>query len=94
MYQTKRAELVHSIKVANMCMGVGMLLTIVPTGLALVSIVISGDDTFWNRLISLGWAFFVTALLLPIGMALLFFGFGKMAALKRALKQLDEKDDE
>jgi hypothetical protein len=93
MAEQDKDALTKSVKFANMLMGVGMLLTIVPTGLAAVSIIISGDASFWSRLASLGWAFFVTALLLPIGLALLFFGFGKMAALKRALKALDEADD-
>lgn len=93
MSEQNKETLNKSVKVANMLMGVGMLMTIVPMGLTLVSMVISGDEAFWHKLASLGWAFFVTALLLPIGLGLLFFGFGKMAALKRTLKSLDEADD-
>jgi len=94
MAETNKEALQASLKTANMLMGVGMLLSIVPTGLTLVSIVISGDEAFWSRLASLGWSFFVTALLLPVGMALLFFGFGKLAATKRTLKALDEADED
>lgn len=87
-------EIQKGLKLANMLMGVGMLLTTVPVGFTLVSIVISGDASFFERMASLGWAFFVTLFLLPLGLALLFFGFGKMAVLKRSLKELDDKDDE
>lgn len=94
MAEDSKEGMLKGIKLANMLMGVGMLLTIVPLGLTAVSMVISGDEMFFHRLASLGWAFFVTLLLLPLGLALLFFGFGKMAALKRAMKALDEADDE
>lgn len=94
MSGVKKEALQKSLKMANTLMGIGVLLCIVPTGLTLVSIMVSGDESFWVRLASLGWAFFVMALLLPVGMALLFWGFGKLAATKRALKGLDEAEDD
>jgi hypothetical protein len=93
MAEQSKDELNKSLKMANMLMGVGMLMTVVPMGLALVSIIISGDEAFWQKLVSLGWSFFVTALLLPVGLALLVFGFGKMVAVNRTLKSLDDADE-
>lgn len=79
---------------ANMIMGIGVLLTVVPLGLAIVNLLIVDDGSVWQALASLGWAFVICVCLLPIGLVSFAMGLSGYMAAKRALKEADESDDE
>jgi hypothetical protein len=94
MSETKKMSPVEAARRANMIMGIGVLLTIVPLGLALVNIIIVDDGSVWQALASLGWAFVICVCLLPIGLASFGMGLASLMAAKRAIKDADESDDE
>lgn len=81
------------IRLAKLLVSVGALLTVVPIGFMVVSVIALQPDP-WTALMSLGWSVIVAIALLPLGMAFLFGGLGWIVALKRRQKQELESDDE
>lgn len=82
-----------SKRVAKILMGVGALLTSVPMGLSIVSMLSSQEDAL-AKAFRLGWAVWVTFGLLPLGLALLFVGVGYLVKVQRQEKLLAESDEE
>ncbi|NJK93140.1 MAG: hypothetical protein HC904_15765 [Blastochloris sp.] len=91
-----RRNFERTVERANIVTSVGILLTVVPLGLILVSYVITSGASLIQKLVSLGWAFYVTIALLPLGLALFVFGLGWMVILKRAKQrgEFDADEDE
>jgi membrane-bound ClpP family serine protease len=90
-----RKDYVQVREKANLLTGVGILLTVVPLGMCIISFVTAADSSPFDALLGLGWAFFVTIALLPIGLALFFGGLGWMVVLKRNRERLDlDEEDE
>ena len=94
MTETKAISPQDAARRANMIMAIGVLLTIVPLGLAVVNLIIVGNDSLWQALASLGWAFVICVCLLPIGLASFAMGLSRLMAAKRAMKEADEADEE
>jgi hypothetical protein len=92
-----RKDYIRVREKANIVAGVGILLTVVPLGLCMVSYITSAEVPPLQALMALGWAFFVTIALLPLGLALFVGGLGWMVVLKRHYDQsshMDDDDDE
>ncbi|MDX6766749.1 MAG: hypothetical protein SFU85_08155 [Candidatus Methylacidiphilales bacterium] len=83
----------ESLRRANMIMGIGVLLTVVPLGLAIVNILITDDGAILQALASLGWAFVICVCLLPVGLVSFAMGLSRLMAAKRALKEIDESEE-
>ncbi|MFQ3670921.1 MAG: hypothetical protein SNJ84_05630 [Verrucomicrobiia bacterium] len=81
------------LRLAKLLVSVGALLTIVPIGFMIVSVIALQPDP-WSALMSLGWAVIVAIALLPLGLAFLFGGLGWLVAVKRQMKQELEEDDD
>lgn len=94
MSESKIGSLQDAARRANMIMAIGILLTIVPLGLAVVNLIIAGGASLWQALVSLGWAFVICVCLLPIGLASFALGLGRLLSAKRALKAAADEDDE
>jgi|GEM_PF-2635211 len=94
MSTTKLGSLQDAASRANMIMAIGVLLTIVPLGLAVVNLIIAGGSSLWQALIALGWAFVICVCLLPIGLASFALGLARLMAAKRAMKAAEESDEE
>ncbi|MDD5262465.1 MAG: hypothetical protein PHD76_11530 [Methylacidiphilales bacterium] len=77
-----------------MITGVGILLTIVPIGFAILSLLTSQKLSIHEAFEVLGWAFVVVFALLPLGLGLFIGGLTWMVYLKRAIKAADEAEDE
>lgn len=78
---------------ANLLTAVGALLTIVPVGMCIMSIVLSFGSSPLDSLMGLGWAFFITIALLPLGLALFIGGLGWGIVLKRAKDRAEFEGD-
>lgn len=89
-----RKDYVQVREKANMLTGVGILLTVVPLGMCVVSYITSADVPPLQALMALGWAFFVTIALLPLGLALFVGGLGWMVILKRHHDRGTDSDDD
>ncbi|MDR0534245.1 MAG: hypothetical protein LBH01_09870 [Verrucomicrobiales bacterium] len=78
-----------------MILGVGILLTIIPLGYIIVSLVTTQHLSLKEARLAYGWIFTVVIGLLPFGLALLVTGLSLLTAAKRNLKAADvAKDDE
>jgi hypothetical protein len=89
-----RKNYVQLIERANMLTGVGILLTVVPLGMCIVSYITSADVPPIQALRALGWAFFVTIALLPLGFIMFAFGLGWMVILKRSRDRANQSGDD
>lgn len=69
------------------------MLTSVPLGLSVVSMLSSQEDAL-AKAFKLGWAVWVTFGLLPLGLALLFVGVGYLIKVQRQEKALAESDED
>lgn len=80
---------------ANMMLGVGILLTIIPLGYIIVSLATTQHLSIKEARLAYGWIFTVVIALLPLGLALLITGLSLLTIAKRHLKAADvAKDDE
>ncbi|MEM9445495.1 MAG: hypothetical protein AAGA18_09100 [Verrucomicrobiota bacterium] len=86
-------NIIRKQSLANMWMGVGLLLVIVPVGVSVLSILIDPKDPFREAQM-LGWAFYLVLSLLPIGVVICIGSFSWMALLKKQLLAALEEDDE
>lgn len=74
--------------VAKVITSIGVLFFIVPVGLSIVSYITSQGQQPLRQLVTIGWAFWVTFWLLPLGLACLVGGLSWVMILKRSLKVL------
>lgn len=81
-----------SYNMANVVMGIGILLTIVPIGFLLITGVADAGLSA-KDLIGVGFWFLVMALL-PIGLAFFIGGLGWIIVIKRNAKKADLEEDE
>ncbi len=80
------------LRLAKLLVSIGALLTTVPVGFMIVSVIVLQPDP-WAALMSLGWALIVAIALLPLGLAFLFGGLGWLVAVKRQLKKEFDDDE-
>jgi len=82
-----------SMKFARILVGVGTMLTVVPLGVAILSL-ISSSGTDIDQILAIGWAWWVTVGLLPLGLGFLVVGLGYLVKLKRKAKaELEAESD-
>ena len=88
-----KEDILRRQALANMWMGVGLLLVIVPMGISLLSIIADPRDPFHEARL-LGWAFYVVMALLPVGIGACIWAFSWMALLKKELATVDDEEEE
>ncbi|MEM6884708.1 MAG: hypothetical protein AAF571_06715 [Verrucomicrobiota bacterium] len=85
-----------ALNLANMLLGIGILLLIVPVGYIILTLVTSGgEESGGGSLVSLGWISFIVLSLLPAGLGAFIAGLTWMSVIKRKMKKEDiDADDE
>jgi hypothetical protein len=84
-----------ALNLANMLLGVGMLLLIVPIGFGIITLTTTDGQSAMEALTAVAWVFMVILLALPIGLGAFVGGLTWMVYLKRRAKIEDiEEDDE
>ncbi len=86
-------DYVKLIDKANMLTGVGLLLTVVPLGMCIVSYITADGASPVEQLRVLGWAASVTLMLLPLGFLIFSLSLGWMVILKREQKRSELAGD-
>ena len=88
-------KLQKRLNYANMTLGVGILLTVIPLGYVLVSLATDQHLNLHSAYATYGWIMTVVIAFLPLGLALLITGLSLMTIVKRKIKAADvAKDDE
>lgn len=85
-------KLQEKYNLANCLMGVGLLLVIVPVGVCLMSLLVSGN--LFSEAQLLGWLFYLVVLLLPVGGIFCSTSFYWMARIKQEMIALEEEEEE
>jgi len=88
-----KAETEKKLNLANTILGVGTLLLIVPLGFTMVTFLTMTEDTSaWETMISLGWIFVVSFLMIPLGAGMFIGGLTWMLVTRQRAKkeELDE----
>ncbi len=97
MAGNKKAELIKAANLANMMISVGILLVIVPIGLAFITVVTMNDYSYSYIRQTLGWTHTVAVALLPLGITLTIFSLVWLLSVKKRMQNLDlsaEEDEE
>ncbi|MDZ4788215.1 MAG: hypothetical protein SH807_04665 [Blastochloris sp.] len=84
-------------EIANILAGVGLLLTIIPLGLCIVSLFLLEGVSPLKALYSLGWAFMAALAMLPLGLGVFVGALAWMSLLKRTKQKAEyagEYDDD
>jgi hypothetical protein len=87
-------KLQKRLNFANMILGVGILLTIIPLGYVIVSLATTKKISIEEARLAYGWIVTIVIGLLPLGLALLITGLSLLTVAKRNLKAADVAKDE
>jgi len=95
MGEVDTIKLHKKLNFANMILGVGILLTVIPIGYIVVSLATTQHLSIKEARAAYGWIFTVVIALLPLGLAMFVTGLSLLTVAKRNLKAADvAKDDE
>ncbi len=83
-----------ALNLANMILGIGILLIIVPVGFTVITLATGGDQSVYAEITTLGWISVVILTMLPVGLGAFIGGLTWMSVLKRkAIAEDIEADD-
>jgi len=85
-----------ALNIANMLLGIGILLLVVPIGFTIVTLSTPNQNqSVAEALMSFGWIYIVVMSMLPLGLGAFVGGLTWMTHLKRKMKAEDiDADDE
>jgi hypothetical protein len=93
MGEVGTTKLQKRLNFANMTLGVGILLTIIPLGYVIVSLITTQHISIKEARVAYGWIFPIVVALLPLGLALPVTGLSLLTVAKRHLKTTDVARD-
>ena len=88
-----KPETEKSINTANVLLGIGTLLLVVPIGFGLISLMTVSGEPPVQAMISLGWICLLIFSLIPIGLGLFIGGLTWMTYLRKRAKSEEIAED-
>ena len=88
-----KPETEKALNLANILLGVGILLLVVPIGFALITLATAQGEPPLEALVSVGWVCFIVLSLLPLGIGGMVGGLTWMTYLRRKARLEDIAED-
>jgi len=88
-----KPETEKALNLANVILGIGILLLVVPVGFAIITLATVGDEPPMQAMISLGWINLLIWSLLPLGLGGFVGGLTWMTYLRRRAKSEEIAED-
>ncbi|MGF1679565.1 MAG: hypothetical protein ACFCUX_10285 [Candidatus Methylacidiphilales bacterium] len=88
-----KPETEKSLNLANILLGIGLLLLIVPIGFTVITLATLDDRSALQAMSELGWICFISLSLIPIGLGAFVGGLTWMVYLKKRAKSEEIAED-
>ncbi|MEM6822939.1 MAG: hypothetical protein AAF558_13500 [Verrucomicrobiota bacterium] len=88
-----KAEIEKALNLANMLLGIGILLLIVPIGFGIITYMTASGQSPFQAMNSIGWICLIIVSLVPLGLATFIGGLTWMTYLRKKLRSEEIAED-